>query len=360
MPQMAAPFPRLLLLLQKSNMPVNDLSESFWLCLNTTDYIDALGAVIFVTEIFGLLPGLLAAVLLCQLDGKTRTSLLMLRTLVICAVLQLIINLIADIYPYPIRTASYGFNIFMCIIWTSRFAFWIFAIIGAHAQLYFSTHRTLQIVANLQLSFASSRNVDLVYIAGLTLYSAIITVPQVFTIEYDGDRCYCSETLMELSFLQIAYAQVYIFFTQVLLVNSVVLLISCYLIIKWVKNTPREKFMDTLNTLSFPNTPEQELKAYSEVKGWSTSTMCIVPMFVSYVVAFSYDTTYQFLSAIGLTYYPINGLTQKFGVWIQLLHPMLIPYYLFYYIPALRFWVLKRWHWAVRSCRRQGRHNHPL
>lgn len=327
--------------------------------MNTTGQTDALDAIIFVTEIFGLLPGLLATVLLCRLDGKTRTSLLMLRTLVICAVLQLIINLIADIYPHPIRTASYGFNIFMCVVWTSRFTFWIFAIIGAHAQVYFCTNRTIQIVANLQLSFASSRNIDLIYIAGLALYSAIITLPQVFTIEYDGDRCYCGETPMRLSFLQLAYAQVYVFFIQVLLVNSVVLLISCCLIIKWVKNTPREKFMDTLNTLSFPNTSEEELKAYSEMKGWSTSTMCIVPMFVSYVISFSYDTTYQFLSAIGVTHYPINGFAQKVGVWIQLLHPTLIPYYLFYYIPALRFWVLKRWRWAMRSCRRHQRH-HPL
>ncbi|VDM18220.1 unnamed protein product [Hydatigera taeniaeformis] len=340
-------------------MLVKDSSESFWLCMNTTNTIDALDIVIFITELLGLLPGVIVAVLLCRVDGKTRTSLLMLRTLSICSVLQLIINLLGDIYPHQIRTGNYGFNIFLCVVWTSRFSFWIFAIIGAHALIYFSTNRTIQIVANLQLSFASSRNIDLVYIAGLTLYSAIITVPQVFTLNYDGDRCYCDEALMRLSFLQLAYAEVYIFFVQVLLVNSLVLLISCCLIIKWVKKTPREKFMDTLNTLSFPNTPEQELKAYSEMKGWSTSTMCIVPMFVSYVIAFSYDLTYQFISAVGFTQYPINGYNQKIGVWIQLLHPMLIPYFLFYYIPALRFWLLKRWRWVVHFYRQQNR-QHPL
>ncbi|EUB56585.1 hypothetical protein EGR_08551 [Echinococcus granulosus] len=338
-------------------MSVNDLSESFWLCVNVTDDKDALDIVIFVTEFVGLVPGLLVAVLLCRLDGKTRTSLLMLRTLAICSVLQLIINLIGDIYPYSIRTGSYGFNLFLCALWTSRFAFWIFAIIGAHAQVYLCTNRAMQIVSNLQLSFASSRNIDLVYIAGLVLYSTLITVPQAFTIVYDGDECYCSEQLTYLSYLQLAYAQVYIFFIQVLLVNSIVLFTTCFCVVKYVKNTPHEKFMDTLNALSFCNTPEEELKAYTEVKGWSTSTMCIVPMFVSYFISFSYDTTYQFVSAIGLTHYPINGLTQKVGVWIQLIHPALIPYYLFYYIPALRFWVRRRWHWVMRFCRRRKKHH---
>ncbi|VDD81732.1 unnamed protein product [Mesocestoides corti] len=107
--------------------------------------------------------------------------------------------------------------------------------------------------------------------------------------------------------------------------------------------------MDTLNSLSFPNTPEEELKAYEEIKGWSTSSMCMVPLAVSFIISFAYDSTYQFISAIGLAQYDMNAIEQKMGVWLLLIHPVLIPYAVFYYIPALRFWVKKQWHRTTRG-----------
>lgn len=341
-------------------MPVNDFSESFWICRNASEPTSLIDGIAIATEVIGMIPGLIVIILLFQLDGKTRTSLLMLRTLTICSFLQLLINFINNVNPQGVFISDYYFNLIVCIFWKSRFIYWIFTIIAIHAQVYFSTNRTMQIVGNLQLSFASSRNIDLVYIAGLVAYSTIVTIPQVFTIVYEDDRCYCTEATGHLSNLELTYAQVYVYFLQILIINSIILLISCVLVIKWVKNTPRDKFFDTLNALSFADTSEEELKAFGEIKNWTTSSVCMVPMFISFVVSFSYDTIYQFISAVGFCNYLINGPIQKVGAWLLLIHPALIPYYLFFYIPALRFWVLKQWARLMRLFGRSGKSHYSV
>ncbi|VUZ50050.1 unnamed protein product [Hymenolepis diminuta] len=325
-------------------MLYTDKPESFWTCAKNQNEWDIVDIILLIMEWIGLIPGFILMILLGKLDGKTRTSLLMLRTMTICTFMQLLINFLNNIYPYPINTASTEFNLFICGLWSSRFLYLTFAIIGVHAFVYFSTNRTMQIVENLQFSFASSRNIDLVYIAGFTVYSMVITVPQTLTLNYGKSSCSCEEELMNFTFLQLVYARIYIFFFQVFILNFIGLAICCGLIINWVKRTPKEKFYDTLNALSFPNTPEAELKAYDRVKGWSTSSMCIVPLTCTFFFAFSYDSIYQFISVIGVTKYNYSGMSQKVSQLFLLIHPVALPYILFYYIPALRFWVVRRWH----------------
>ncbi|KAM7536025.1 hypothetical protein Aperf_G00000104661 [Anoplocephala perfoliata] len=259
----------------------------------------------------GMIPGFILMILLIRLDGKTRTSLLLLRTMLICTFLQLLVIILNEIFPYPINTDNTGFNLFMCGFWSSQILHMVLAVTGIHVFVYFSLNRTMQIVENLQFSFASSRNADLVYIAGLFLYSAIIAMPQIFTIDFSKNGCHCDKELANQTFLDFAYARVYIFFVQVLIVNATILAICSGLIIRWVKNTPKDKFYDTLNVLSFPNTSGAELKAYEAGKRWSTSSMCIVPLSCTFVLSHSCYITYQFLSAIGTTKFYYSGQGYK-------------------------------------------------
>lgn len=124
-----------------------------------------------------------------QLDGKTRTSLLILQTVVSCAFLTLSTKFINDICPSPIQTRFYELYLFISGVWTSRFLYRILSIIGAHALLYFAAYRMTQIAENLQFLFISSGNINLIYVAGLTIYSILITIPQMVSIQYYGIRC---------------------------------------------------------------------------------------------------------------------------------------------------------------------------
>nr|CDS27120.1 conserved hypothetical protein [Hymenolepis microstoma] len=294
-------------------------------------------------EWIGMIPNFLAFILLCQLDGKTRTSLLMLRTVVICAFLTLLINFIGDICSSSIETGIYGLDVFICGVWGSRFIYWIFSIVGAHALIYFATYRTIQIAENLQLSFATSANIDLIYVAGLTIYSIMITIPQIFSVQCSGVGCHCREELNGDWGSELIYARVYIFFSQVFIINSMILAVCSMNVIKWVKKTSKQSFYDTLNALRFKDDTVEMAQAYEKECGWSTSSMCIVPMTFTYTIAFSFDTTYQFVSAIGLATYTKQGIHQKIAHTLLLVHPAAIPFAIFYYIPALRFRVLKHW-----------------
>lgn len=324
-------------------MLYTDKPESFWICSKGQDGWNIFDILKLIMEWFGLIPGCVLMVLLGRLDGKTRTSLLMLRTMAICTFMQLLINFLEDVNPYSVNTPSAEFNLFVCGLWTSRFIHLIFYVIGIHAFVYCSTNRTMQIVENLQFSFATSRNIDLVYIAGFTLYSLVITAPQIFTLNYNKFNCTCENEMMNSIFLELAYARIYVFFFQVFILNFLGLAICCGLIIRWVKRTPEEKFYDTLNALSFPNTPEAELKAYDSIKGWSTSSMCMVPLTCTFFLSFSYDSIYQFISAIGVVKYNYSGNPQKISQVFLLIYPVTLPYILFYYIPALKFWVIRHW-----------------
>ncbi|KAM7535577.1 hypothetical protein Aperf_G00000104626 [Anoplocephala perfoliata] len=323
-------------------MSYTDKRESFWDCADSTSW-DNWNIILIILDLVGMIPGFLAMILLFRLDGKTRTSLLLLRTMLICTFLLLLSLLIYDIYPYPVNTASAEFNLFMCGLWSSRFLHTVLAVTNIHAFLYFAFNRTMQVVENLQFSFSSSRNADLVYIAGLFLYSAFICIPKIFTKDYVKSGCPCDRNLENQTFLDFAYARVYIFFVQVLIVNATILAICSGLIIRWVKNTPKDKFYDTLNVLSFPNTSEAELKAYEAGKRWSTPSMCIVPLSGTFILSITYDNIYQFLSAVGLTKYQYSTPLQKISHMLVIIHPVVIPYILFYYIPALRFWVVRQW-----------------
>lgn len=331
-------------------MIYTDKSESFWVCADSSVGWDASDIIMLIMEFMGMIPGFVLLYLLFHLDGKTRTSLLMLRTTQICSFLQLLLKFIDGIFPFPINTSSTEFNLLICGLWSSQFLHMVLAITGINIFIFFGLNRTVQIVENLQYSFASSRNADLVYIAVLSLYSTLISVPQIFTINFAKSGCRCDKDLTNLTLLELAYARVYIFFFQVLIVNSIVLAICSGLIIKWIKSTPKGKFYDTLNALSFPNTSEAELKAYDGVKRWSTSSMCIVPLSCTFLLSFSFDNIYLFLSAVGVTKYNYSGPLQKISQVLLLIHPVMTPYILLYYIPALRFWVLKQW----RRLRGQG------
>ncbi|VDO15156.1 unnamed protein product [Rodentolepis nana] len=300
-------------------------------------------------EWIGMIPNILAFFLLCQLDGKTRTSLLMLRTVVICAFLKLLINFIDDICPPSIETGIYGLDFFICGVWESRFVYWIFSIVGAHALIYFAAYRTMQIAEHLQFSFATSANIDLIYVAGLTIYSVMITFPQIVSVQFYGVGCQCGKKLNSDWGSELVYAQVYIFFSQVFIINSMILAICSMNIIKWIKNTPKESFYDTLNILHFKDDTLKMTQAYEKECGWSTSSMCIVPMTFTYTIAFSFDTTYQFVSAIGLTSHKQNDICHKIAQALLLIHPAAIPFVIFYYIPALRFRALRHWNQILVS-----------
>nr|VZI50475.1 unnamed protein product [Spirometra erinaceieuropaei] len=68
---------------------------------------------------------------------------------------------------------------------------------------------------------------------------------------------------------------------------------------------------------------------------WSAS-FCIVPLTAAYIATFTYDATYQFLSAAGKLSYVPRSPAQQFSEVLLILFTALVPLILFFHIPAMR------------------------
>ncbi|VDL99165.1 unnamed protein product [Schistocephalus solidus] len=322
-------------------------SRTFWYCVESHQWPDVYDILLIVFAALGLLLNIAVAILLFLLRGPCKTSLALLRGLVVSCAMACLVNFIEHAMPKMERTSSYHFNRLICIFWASRFFYWIFVVIASQFLFFFAVYRFLDLTGNDDYKIPSEEYQIPTYSTLIPVFSVIISAPQTFSVNLVGDVCNCSHRKINIPLLSLIYAQVYIW-TAILIVfdGSVLTFISFQLwrLMKMPKNLRGEDKLELLHfyKTTFTEGPLCENTAASNSSKVAGS-LCIIPLTISYLVLFSYDQLYQFASAINLTAYVIGTQVQKFGGLLLVWHCVIVPIIVLIYVRPLRLCLQKFW-----------------
>ncbi|KAL7060824.1 hypothetical protein AAHC03_010164 [Spirometra sp. Aus1] len=322
-------------------------SRTFWYCIQSLYWPDYCDVLLIVFSATGLLLNTAVAVLLFLLRGPSKTSLALLRGLVVSCAMACLVNFIENTTPKMEKTSNYHFNRLVCIFWVSRFLYWIFVVIASQFLFFFAFYRLLDLTGADGYKIPSVEYRIPTYATTIVVFSVIITSPQTFSVNLVNDDCNCSSRKINIPLLSLIYAQVYVWIAILIVFDGTVLTyISCRL---WRSHsTPTEfKREDKMEQLHFYNTAftEINMSGSSAVcnSSWITGSMCVIPLSISYLVLFSYDQIYQFASAVDLLTYAIGTRVQKFGGLLIVLHCAIVPIIVIIFIRPLRLGVVKYW-----------------
>ncbi|VDN12574.1 unnamed protein product [Dibothriocephalus latus] len=315
-------------------------STTFWHCVPTTNLPNAIDICFYIFEAMGLFLNTLVLVGLSKAHPIPRTSLILLRFISAFCLLTAFMNFLEKVYPYSWRSHNYHFDRLVCIFWKSRFFYWIFVVMGAHYLVFFCLDRLAMIEDLKSYKTMVEENRILSYHITALISGLLLTSPQILTVNVQGDTCDCAPTRVNIPFLSVIYAHVYVWFVLMFVLVSSVLALVCYKLVKAVRDASGHNRTDDLCLMT--------LEAQAFVKGvhsapplgWRSASMCILPLALSYSITFAYDCIYQFLSALNLTTFIINSPQQQVGALLLVVNTSLVPCILLLYIPALRSFVL--------------------
>ncbi|VDN15834.1 unnamed protein product [Dibothriocephalus latus] len=220
-----------------------------------------------------LLLNLAVLVLLLLLKGKPRMFLSHLRAMIASTVLHVFLRTSSRIIPKRRLLADSILAPFICravrshylLFWTSTFAV---------LMLTFTVrNRAIQIVCRYQYSYSTSLIGNLSYVIGFGLVSLTCLIPQTFIVQWDDGSCTCLDRHLPYEILLSYYTGTYLRFGLTAGLCTIILSISCYKIISWVRNTPRDQLYDTWNILTLPGTSEEQAKALHRPQGWMTALL---------------------------------------------------------------------------------------
>ncbi|CDS43160.1 conserved hypothetical protein [Echinococcus multilocularis] len=334
-------------------------SETFWYCVTQTTWPDAIDILTIILEILGLLLNILAAILLLRVTEGNKVSIVLLRTIFFNNIIDVVIKLLGDVTPSRIEFSIVEINYAICMIWDSRFLYWLFNKFSIEAFIFFAVDRALTLDGSQSLRFVPVESRLTLYQSCIYIYGLLITVPQFFSVNLEEGGCSCAPTTVNIPFLAAIYAHVFIRFALLVVLNGVIVLYCSARVIHWVKQTPVKHQVDELNFLHFKNPSEAELKRLEALHSWRTPSMSILPLGICFIITFGFDAGYQFLSGTGLTTYVIGGAVQRMGTVMLLVFTNFLPLMLMFALPVLRFWVEDTFE-ALVGRKRQGDANHCL
>ncbi|VDK85577.1 unnamed protein product [Dibothriocephalus latus] len=242
------------------------------------------------------------------------------------------------------KAPYYHFNRFVCIFWTSRFFYWIFLVIASQFLFFFAVYRFLDVTGADDYKMISEEYQILAYSTTITVFSVFITLPQTFSENIVGDECNCFNRKIRMPLLSIVYAQVYIWIAILIVFDGCVLAYVSVRLRRLLKTPAECRREDKLELLHFYNITLSESHASANTiwRGMKTS-LCVIPLFVSYLVLLSYDQFYQLASAVDLTTYVIGAPAQRFGELLIVANCVNVPIIIVVYIHPLRMGVKKCW-----------------
>ncbi|VDD78931.1 unnamed protein product, partial [Mesocestoides corti] len=166
------------------------VSKTFWYCIPFTNWPDAIDIFNFIFEISGMILNMLITILLFRLQHGPKTSLTLLRTLAIHSLLSCIINFANDVNPKSISTKSVIFNQIVCVLWHSRFFYWIFTVAAIECLVFFSIDRAILMQKPDLYQFTSEKRRITFFEVTTHVFSVLITAPQILTVNIQSGRCY--------------------------------------------------------------------------------------------------------------------------------------------------------------------------
>nr|VZI36309.1 unnamed protein product [Spirometra erinaceieuropaei] len=335
------------------------VSKTFWKCIDRTDWPDFIDVSDYILECVGIFLNTLILVLISKKQSGPRISLILLRGMVASYLLSTVINFLSDIYPHSVRTGNYHFNRLVCLLWNSRFFYWIFNVMGGMFLAIFAVDR-YAILAQLdrfRITVPEYRVPS--YVVFVVISSLLLSLPQLLTVNLQGDTCDCAPIQVNIPFLALVYAHVYIWFSLLLVFEGSLLVYISAQLIRWRQNwlpaNHNWRLDDDLSALSLKRPtalgiqkrakkgPANSSTRNDKCRSWSSASFCILPLTASYVLTDAYDSIYQFLSAVGLTTFIINSPEQRVGAMLLLVHSTAVPLILCFYIPSLRVDLQRLW-----------------
>ncbi|BHF71850.1 hypothetical protein SprV_0401491100 [Sparganum proliferum] len=312
------------------------MEKAYWKCPDGELPKDALFVVNSIVNGFSLVLNLGLLVLLFLLTGRARLFLVHLRALIAAAVLYSFIEICNRIIPHKLFPTDSIVAPALCHIWQSNYLSIASFTFGALILNFIVGNRTIQIVCRYQHSFSTSLLADLSYVVGMALVSLVVMLPQAYMVLWDGNHCGCRDKNPSNGLLLFLYTEVFVRFGLTAVISVVVLSISCYKIIHWVRTTPAEQLFDTWNTLAFSSTTKEQMEAFSRPQGWMTATLCTVPLSADFLVASIYEAGHEFVCAVGLCKVTPASPQSRAGQLLVNLQLCTLPVIIVFYIPALR------------------------
>nr|VZH89468.1 unnamed protein product [Spirometra erinaceieuropaei] len=316
---------------------------AYWECSQAATSTDALFIISVTVSFAGLTLNLCLLILLCFLSGRTRTYLVHLRSLTVAMVVCSFIAFLNHVVPYQFMPKDPIFGRIVCHLWSSRYLFDAIYIFGALILNFIVGSRAIQITYGYQYSFSPSLFTDFTYVGIIGLSSAMSILCQAFAVEWNGFHCTCRETNIPYWLLVSSYMGTFVRFGLAVVISPIILGISCYKIVQWVRQTPAGELLDTWNGLVLPGTSAEQTVELLRPRGWMTASMCTVPLSINFLAFSLYNTTYQFSCAIGLCTLVINSVSDRVGTLLLYHQILLSPVIIAVYIPALRGLCMRVW-----------------
>ncbi|BHF71897.1 hypothetical protein SprV_0401495800 [Sparganum proliferum] len=323
------------------------MKQAFWHCPTSPSSHDGIYVLRTIVLLVGLLASICTLTLLCLLSGRTRTSLTMLRALMfsgaVCNFLELCNEQQAVILP-PSTSNLLGTSV--CAVWLSGFLNSVLHLFESLVLVYMVSNRAIQIVFKYQYSFSTSACMDVACAGTMGLACFLFALPQCFTVAWQEGHCKCLESGLPYGLLTVLHAASFVRHGVEILLSATALGISSVKILLWVRNTPPDKLVDTLNSLTFSNTSNSLRKEFDRPQGWWTASMCMVALSINFLLLPAGSSVQRLLSASGVFLLEANSYATRVGDLLLSLHRTTAPFIVVIYVPALRR-LIKDLYWSV-------------
>ncbi|VDL97241.1 unnamed protein product [Schistocephalus solidus] len=343
-----------------------EASTKLWSCRVDSHWPDGLDICEVTLSIFGLIGNFTVTVLLFLLRSKNSEALTLLRVLSFSSLMSTFVEFVHDEVIPNKSTGNVVFDGLVCVLWSSRFLYWYSKAHVYHSLFYFTCNRAIDML-NIRIHLITTKKQRLTAFLLLIFISSFLSAaPQFLLAQPHVPKCACALPTENFAILSMIYAHVFLWVAIFGVIYPIILVYICIALLLRLRRRENCALVDELDQLVFvkarssasciisdalavssPTEAEASIinnpraattsrsKDVSARYVWSAS-FCIIPLSAAYIVTFSYDATYQFLSAAGQITYVLHSPAQKFSHILLSLFGSMVPLILFFHIPAMR------------------------
>ncbi|KAL7056356.1 hypothetical protein AAHC03_021132 [Spirometra sp. Aus1] len=336
-------------------------------CSRDLDRLNVLDVCALLLETFGFIANFTVTLILFLLRAKKIESLALLRVLSLSCLAATFVDFLSDVAARSSNTGNAFFDGLVCVLWSSRFIFWYSKAHVYHSLFFFACNRAFEMLQIKNYPMTTQKQRLTAYMLLVFICSFLSTAPQLLLAQPHVKNCACAPPTRNLVILTMIYAHTFLWVAILAVIYPAILVYICIALVLRARRSERGALVDELDQLYFPNSltssPSSSTTATSassplthtvpcdgernssatryatdddsEPRIWSAS-FCLIPLSVTYIVTFSYDATYQFLSATGTITYMLRSPRQQFGEILLILFTALVPLIIFFHIPAMR------------------------
>ncbi|VDK30475.1 unnamed protein product [Dibothriocephalus latus] len=343
-------------------------TQAFWSCSVIVSWPNGLDICEIMLNVFGFLANLLVTVLLFLLCAKKSVDLALLRVLSLSCLVSTFMCFFYDVVTPGSNTGNMYFDGLVCIFFRSRFLYWYSRVHVYHSLFFFAYNRAFGILKLRHYPHTTEKHRLYFYMFLVFTASFLSAAPQMLQARPHVKNCACATPTTNFALLSAIYAHAFLWVAILGFIYPAIFLCICTVLLVRLRGTERGVLVDDLEELAFPEPRPSSSYSSSQADAictssstssessngrqrgttvpggsdevsahhvWSAS-FCIIPLSAAYIATFTYDSTYQLLSAMGYLTYVMNSPTQQFSEVLLTLFTALVPLILFYHIPAMR------------------------